>query len=124
MAPQVWWALPSIRLPLKLVSEANVREHWAKKAGRAKIQKFATRVAVQWVMSERQQKPPMPCRVVLTRLGKRKLDSDNLQRAFKAVRDGVAKAVGIDDGSDELQWEYKQIQDKSYAVVVEVWVKA
>lgn len=40
----------------------------------------------------------------------RMLDSDNLAGAFKAVRDGVAEAMGIDDGSERLEWRYAQTQ--------------
>lgn len=58
--------------------------------------------------------------VTLTRLGPRKLDSDNLAGSFKAIRDGVADALGIDDGSELIQWEYRQEKSKECSVVIEI----
>ena len=57
--------------------------------------------------------------VTLTRIGARKLDSDNLARSMKAVRDGIADALGIDDGSDRIEWKYAQEKGK-YAVKVTI----
>jgi hypothetical protein len=52
----------------------------------------------------------------------RALDGDNLQSAFKAVRDGVADWLGVDDGHKNLDWQYYQRKDgpKVYAVEIEV----
>lgn len=36
------------------------------------------------------------------------LDDDNLRSALKAVRDGIAEALGIDDGARCLVWSYQQ----------------
>ena len=53
--------------------------------------------------------PPGPWVVTLTRHGPRKLDDDNLSAAFKRIRDGVADALGVDDGNRRrVRWEYKQ----------------
>lgn len=41
-----------------------------------------------------------------------KLDSDNLPGAFKHVRDGMADALGIDDGDARLAWSYAQVKAK------------
>lgn len=94
-----------IRLPIKTVSEANQREHWAKKAKRAKMQRSVTGKAVGAVLGEL---PPAPIVIKLIRYGKRKLDSDNLARSFKAVRDGIADALGLDDGDEAIRWHYAQ----------------
>jgi P2-related tail formation protein len=50
------------------------------------------------------------------------LDGDNLQSGFKAVRDGVADWLGIDDGSQLVEWEYRQRPGtvKTYKVEIEV----
>jgi hypothetical protein len=36
------------------------------------------------------------------------MDGDNSIGSLKAVRDGVADALGIDDGDPRLTWEYRQ----------------
>jgi hypothetical protein len=36
------------------------------------------------------------------------LDGDNLQSGFKAVRDGVADWLGVDDGDKRIDWQYGQ----------------
>jgi hypothetical protein len=46
--------------------------------------------------------------VEFTRLSTATCDDDNLPSAFKAVRDGIAEALGIDDGSDRYVWSYGQ----------------
>ena len=63
--------------------------------------------------------PPLPLLVTITRIGPRKLDDDNLASACKYVRDQIAAAVGVDDGSDRYTWRYGQRRGK-YGVDVEV----
>jgi hypothetical protein len=50
------------------------------------------------------------------------LDGDNLQSGFKAVRDGVADWLGVDDGSGLIDWQYCQRSSgpKVYKVEIEV----
>jgi hypothetical protein len=64
----------------------------------------------------------LPVTVVLTRIAPRRLDGDNLQSGFKAVRDGVADWLGVDDGSSLVDWQYFQRSGKAgeYAVEIEV----
>ncbi len=109
-----------VELPIKTVSENNIKGgHWGKRAGRTSSQRDVTRLALQAHFG----KPPAPPLVVLlTRIAPRKLDGDNNQGALKAVRDGVADWLGIDDGADCVTWTYGQEQGapKAYAVRVEV----
>ncbi len=58
-------------------------------------------------------------RVLLTRVSPRKLDSDNLQGAFKGIRDQVAEALDLDDGAEQWQWEYAQVAGPS-AIQIEI----
>jgi hypothetical protein len=52
--------------------------------------------------------PPGPWQVVITRIGPRKLDSDNLSIGAKAIRDCVADFLGCDDGDDNaVVWAYR-----------------
>ena len=69
-----------------------------------------------------QAKTVLPVTVVLTRIAPRRLDGDNLQSGFKAVRDGVADWLGVDDGSSLVDWQYFQRSGKAgeYAVEIEV----
>jgi hypothetical protein len=34
------------------------------------------------------------------------MDSDGVAAAAKYVRDGIARAIGIDDGDPRLDWRY------------------
>lgn len=109
--------------PMKLPSCANLREHWATRAKRMRqhhtIGLVATGAAASKVRNgyevttTRRWLPnplPTPTKilVMLTRHGVRRLDSDNLASAFKGVRDGVAAAIGIDDGDPRITWMYEQ----------------
>jgi hypothetical protein len=60
--------------------------------------------------------------ITLTRIAPRALDSDNLASGLKAARDGVADALGVDDGSSRIEWRYAQQRGKAgeYAVRVEI----
>jgi len=93
-----------VTLPLRLVSEANVREHWRPRAKRAATQRSIARMLVGQAIGGRN----LPAIVTLTRIAPRELDGDNLQRACKAVRDGVADALGCDDRDPRINWQYAQ----------------
>lgn len=100
-------------VPILTVSEANMREHWAAKAKRAKSQRsdmytflmaFAKSVKdcarphhkSKWV-------------VAIKRVGIRRLDDDNLAGSAKHVRDEIAAWMGCDDGPDgPITWSYDQ----------------
>lgn len=107
-----------IDLPIKTVSEGNMREHWGKKSQRAKQQRH---LAYAMTMSELAKINPHelvhPIVIKFVRYGKRKLDDDNLIRSFKSIRDGVCDALEIDDGSECLRFVYGQAKGE-YAVNV------
>ena len=52
----------------------------------------------------------------------RGLDADNLQGALKAVRDGVADWLRIDDGSARISWIYEQARHDTWMVQIAVEV--
>ena len=62
--------------------------------------------------------------VVLTRIAPRDLDTDNLASGLKAVRDGVADALGMDDGSSRIEWRYAQERRKPGEYAVRVGIRA
>jgi hypothetical protein len=105
-----------VSLPLRTRSTLNVREHWRKRAKRTQEERAVVRMRLAVV---REWPPRLPAVVTLTRVGPRALDGDNLQGSLKGVRDGVADALGVDDGSDEVTWSYDQ-QRGSYEVRVRV----
>lgn len=94
-----------ITVPLRTSSGQNAREHFAVRAKRVKKE----REAVAWCIS-RHQKPAVPCSVILTRCAPSNgLDDDNLVGALKAVRDEVAKWLGVDDRhSRQVRYRYAQ----------------
>lgn len=87
-------------LPIKTVSEANRRDHWAVKAKRAKSQRHTAAMLVP--------RFGLPCVVTLVRIGPKALDTDNLAGALKAVRDGVADRLGVQDNDPRVTWKYDQ----------------
>lgn len=99
-------------------SETNMRGHWSKTYRRRSTQRLAAHQRMKLC-----HRPRLPASVLLTRVAPRKLDDDNLRGALKAVRDGVADWLGIDDGDERVSWEYAQEKDKRpryYSVKVEV----
>jgi hypothetical protein len=105
----------TVTIPIKLPSLANARVHWRVLSQIKKSQKAMTAACLVGL-----DLPPLPAVVTITRLGPRKLDGDNLQAAAKYVRDSIAAAYGVDDGSDLYDWQYKQRTSKNYAAVVEI----
>lgn len=106
----------TLTLPLRIESVANQREHWAAKAKRAKTQRRAA------IVIAKQQLPSLPCVVTLTRIAPRTLDGDNLQSAFKGLRDGVADRLGVDDKDPRVTWLYAQEpgKPKEYAARIDI----
>ncbi len=113
----------SLTIPVKVVSEANTRCHWATRYRRVKAQKQAVLLALATVSAtDRNALRTAPrVRVKLARIGGRKLDRDNLFGAFKAVLDAVCGWLQIDDGSDriDLAWPVQEV-GKGYAIRIEL----
>lgn len=108
-----------LTLPIKLISEANQREHWAAKHKRKKEQQHG--VNVEWKRFVKQL-IHLPCKIRFTRIGPRSLDSDNLAGSCKHVQDAVSKLIGIDDGSGLIYWAYTQevVGELRYGLRIEV----
>lgn len=116
-----------------LPSVANLREHWAEKADRTKQHRtLAATCTASAILSAKWPRflpeilagvDAAQCVVTLTRCAPRELDDDNLARAFKATRDGVADALGVDDRDKRLVWRYEQAKAKVPAVRVELSLK-
>jgi crossover junction endodeoxyribonuclease RusA len=110
--------------PMTLPSCANLREHWTARSARAKDHRqrgsmYTAGYCRNYV--ELPLKIGQRATVTLTRIAPRRLDSDNVASAFKAFRDGVADALGIDDGSPMIEWRYSQEKGATRVkVVIEV----
>lgn len=108
-----------LEIPIRTVSEANRREHWAPKAKRVAEQRALARMMTQQHASAI---PRYPLTITLTRIAPRSLDmDDNLNGSMKAIRDGIADALGIKDNDTRVWWRYAQEQGppKWYAVWVD-----
>lgn len=112
-----------IELPIKIISESNVCEHWAVKGKRHSLQKKAIRL----VLLNRNLKPP--CIVTITRIAPRNLDEhDNLRSSFKWVVDAIAASLTADlvpgraDGHTMIKWAYSQERRKprEYAIRIRI----
>lgn len=111
-----------ISAPIKTVSEANRggREGWWVRNKRKKAQQAEIVSVMQNAMIGKQLQFPLV--VKITRIAPKKMDSDNLARAFKGIRDAIATKFKVDDGDDEkVKWEYDQepIGKLKYSVKVE-----
>ena len=104
-----------VTLPLKVVNESNQRGHWSARARRTKAARGTVAMVVR--MQVPQLGPP-PYVVTLTRIAPRNLDSDGVVSALKATRDGVADALGIDDGDERIEWRYGQRRGKPGDVTI------
>ncbi len=85
----------------------NQRLHWAVKARQTKKHRGMGCQAGKDLMIRIVKAPRYM--VTLTRYSSKLGDSDALPSAFKALRDGIADAFGVDDSpGSPLSWEYKQ----------------
>ncbi len=105
-------------IPIRLPSLLNTRMNWRALSSLKKKQKTATAVCIKKA-KESARIPDIPLLVTITRVGPRKLDDDNLSGSCKYVRDQIAAAVGVDDGSSLYTWRYEQRIGK-YSVEVEI----
>lgn len=110
-----------LELPIKTVSEINRHEHWRARHNRVKSQR--REVSAEWKNAVKGRRVALPCKVFLTRIGAKELDSDNLTSALKAIRDEVASLLNVDDSPSSLaHFEYRQkaIGKREYKVQIEV----
>lgn len=132
----------TVEIPIRTVSEANTRTHWATRARRVKGHRRAAGLVLRasgvpgWVLAALRPKGAYggnlerlkavanctTVAVTLTRIAPKALDSDNLQSALKATRDGVADALGVDDRDSRVEWHCAQRKGapRTYAVEVRI----
>jgi len=90
-----------VTIPVHTVSEANIKEHWVLKSRRAKTQRN-----IAYLLTRNAGFTGFPNTITLTRCASRRLDTDNLARSMKAIRDGIADALGVNDGDMRIDWRY------------------
>lgn len=105
--------LPTSRLRLDITVENLRLRSTANMGGQLKAaiaRKTATKDAVREALL-RVARFPLPCVVVMTRLGGKDLDSDeNLPMAFKSVKDVIADWLGLPNDKDRrVKWRFKQL---------------
>ena len=111
-------------IPIKVISEANTRDHWRTKHRRKKKQRDA--IVCWWWKEDVNVK--LPIHVKLTRISPRRLDSDNLVSAFKHTRDVIADLItpglapGRADDLPGLTFSYEQRKggSKKYEIEIEL----
>jgi hypothetical protein len=123
-------------LNIKTVSEANCSAHWTIKKKRHDTQKG--QVKYFWLINR--PNISFPCTIKLTRLGKKKLESDNLPVSMKYIRDSIASIIfpekliivktrkgkkyvnpGRADDDDLITWLYDQEISEKYGVKLEIF---
>lgn len=95
-----------LTLPIRVTSGLNMREHWRVRAARVKKERTLATLAAFGCKGFTAIGWPAVC--TLTRIAPGLLDDDNLAGGFKAVRDGIADALGIDDADPRISWRYAQ----------------
>jgi len=111
-----------VRMPIKIVSILNTREHHMARHRRAKAHRSLAYTLLRGTL----RKPPAgePVEILLTRIAQRELDGhDNLTAGFKAAADGVADWLGIDDSNPLLTWRYVQRRGPPKQYEAEIVVK-
>lgn len=96
----------TLTLPIRITSGLNMREHWRQRAARVKRERTIACLAALGCQGFTAIGWPAVC--TLTRIAPGLLDDDNLAGGFKAVRDGIADALGIDDADSRISWRYAQ----------------
>lgn len=115
-----------LTLPIRTVNESNTRGGWQARSRRTKAARHTAHMALSLpLLAVRQQLAQLAIArvsITLTRISPGKTDTDGTVSALKATRDGVADALGVDDGSPLLVWSYGQRKGKprEYGVVVRI----
>lgn len=107
---------------LKLISFANEQMHWAVKRKKVLDQQWLITSFVRPHISNLR----FPLKITLIRISPKKFDSDNLQMAFKYIKDKIAHLffpktkLGMADDKDCFVWQYQQIQGetKEHKVII------
>lgn len=108
------------KIPIRTISEANARGHWAKFKKLHDSQKDSAFILAHTALRSLPETHPLrnpeaAINIGMTRVAKGNfMDSDNLPASMKYIRDGVASALapgmapGRADGLSRFAWTYDQ----------------
>lgn len=125
VARQLGSASLYFELPVRIQGLANRREHpharHNREADLRDLAKGATRQVLQVVHGALYS----PYTVTLTRFytkrGRPLDEHDNLRDGFKSIVDGIAAALGVDDGDRvRVEWKYQQEQGAEWGMRAEI----
>lgn len=115
-----------VTIPMRLQNPMNgafgaSRGAIMSRAKSRRVQRYAARLAVSAQLGFRKW-VEFPVAVRITRIATRKLDAhDGLPAACKSVVDGIADALGVDDGDEtRVTWTYAQETARTYGVRIEI----
>jgi hypothetical protein len=113
-------------IPGSVPSAANLRECWPAKARRVKRQRQQAFLLARYGVGLTLAADVQACggTITLTRCAPRKLDSDNLAGSLKATRDGIASALGVNDGDERIAWRYEQEKCRDGEQQIHVTIEA
>jgi hypothetical protein len=117
---RVWF-----QMPIRIQGLANSRTHWREKDARAGDHRNLAKNATRSCFNALKHTIVAPFEVTLTRIISprgRFLDAhDNLRDGFKSIVDGIADALGVNDGDlTRVKWEYAQMHGDDWGVHVEI----
>jgi hypothetical protein len=110
----------TIAIPIRLDSNANMREHHMAKARRMKTQRHTVAMFCRMPLHGLLERGR--ARITIVRVAPRCLDIDNAWSSAKAVIDGVADALGLKNDRDRrIDWAVRQEKGapKQYGLRIE-----
>jgi hypothetical protein len=113
----VWMATKKMQ---RLINGSNSRANPMAKSAIADAQRQGILLRLASLLLKTEVPPPWNVRI--TRLGPRSLDEDdNLNISAKHIRDGIADALGVNDGDKtKISFSYAQEKSQQYGVRVEI----
>lgn len=115
-----------IDVPVRTRTPGNTRRAWQMDWREAKRQRETAASAAKLALAKLSEAEKLaffaaPAVVVqVTRFGSRRLDPQNVFGAVKHVIDGVADALGVDDGNEWYDWRLPKQEKGSPMVRVEL----
>ena len=110
-------------LNIQGLNKSNRYSHWGKQAAAKKKQRALSCVKVANEMALGNLQKCSSYEVTFLRSGVRLLDDDNFIGGCKHIRDGIADALGIDDGSNKLRFIYLQTKGQRKFLQVNICEK-
>lgn len=107
-----------VEIPLRLGNGLNDHRsnHWGGRSKRVESE----RDSIAWSLVGK-TRPELPCKIQITRIAPSNgLDDDNLAGACKAVRDQLAKWIGVDDRRKDIVRYVYENERGDWGVRVEV----